>query len=63
MDEDRLNMSIRKFLKEVGVTSQREIEAAVRNAKSNKGPVRITARIVSEELGLDHLVEGTLNLG
>ena len=30
MDEDRFNMAIRKFLKEVGVTSQREIERAVR---------------------------------
>jgi hypothetical protein len=32
MDEDVFNMSIRKFLKKVGVTSQREIEAAVRQA-------------------------------
>ncbi len=32
MDEDRFNMSVRKFLKVVGVTSQREIETAVREA-------------------------------
>ena len=32
MNEDRFNMDIRKFLKVVGVTSQREIELAVRNA-------------------------------
>ena len=32
MDEDRFNMEIRKFLKKVGVTSQREIEQAVRDA-------------------------------
>ena len=30
MNEDALNVSIRKFLKTVGVTSQREIEKAVR---------------------------------
>ena len=30
MDEDQLNMAIRKFLKEVGVTSQREIEGVMR---------------------------------
>ncbi len=30
MNEDALNMEIRKFLKQVGVTSQREIEKAVR---------------------------------
>ncbi|MDB5651404.1 MAG: hypothetical protein JWL62_2924 [Hyphomicrobiales bacterium] len=32
MNEDALNISIRKFLKKVGVTSQREIEKAVRDA-------------------------------
>ena len=31
MDEDALNMSVRKFLKKLGVTSQREIETAVRD--------------------------------
>jgi hypothetical protein len=30
MDEDKLNISVRKFLKVVGVTAQREIEKAVR---------------------------------
>jgi glycerophosphoryl diester phosphodiesterase len=30
MDEDALNMSVRKYLKKLGVTSQREIETAVR---------------------------------
>ncbi len=32
MNEEALNMSVRKFLKKVGVTSQREIETAVRQA-------------------------------
>jgi mRNA-degrading endonuclease RelE of RelBE toxin-antitoxin system len=32
MNEDALNSSVRKFLKKVGVTSQREIEKAVREA-------------------------------
>lgn len=32
MDEDVFNMQVRKFLKKVGITSQREIEAAVRRA-------------------------------
>jgi len=43
MDEDRLNMEVRKFLKLVGVTSQREIEAAVREAVS-------TGKIKPDEL-------------
>ncbi len=33
MDENHLNMEIRKFLKMVGVTSQREIEKAVQSAR------------------------------
>ena len=37
MNQDTFNMSIRKFLKHVGVHSQREIEAAVeRGVKSGK---------------------------
>ncbi|HTJ27682.1 MAG TPA: DUF6494 family protein [Candidatus Limnocylindria bacterium] len=32
MDEDAFNISVRKYLKVVGVTSQREIEKAVRDA-------------------------------
>jgi 16S rRNA U516 pseudouridylate synthase RsuA-like enzyme len=37
MDEDRFNTAIRKFLKEVGVTSQREIGRIVREG-AVKGP-------------------------
>lgn len=36
MDEERFNMSVRKFLKKVGVTSQREIEQCVREAVQDK---------------------------
>ena len=32
MNEDTFNMQLRKFLKKVGITSQREIEQAVRDA-------------------------------
>jgi ribosomal protein L1 len=39
MNEDVFNMSLRKFLKKVGVTSQREIEKAVR-AAIDKGQLR-----------------------
>ena len=35
MDEENLNMSIRKFLKKVGITSQREIERALDKAGSD----------------------------
>ncbi len=33
MNEDNFNMAVRKFLKEVGVTSQGEIERVVREGK------------------------------
>lgn len=36
MNEERFNISLRKFLKKVGVTSQREIERNVRDAVQNK---------------------------
>ena len=32
MNEDVVNMEIRKFLKKVGITSQREIEKALQEA-------------------------------
>ena len=38
MDEDRFNIDIRKFLKEVGVTSQREIERIVREGQVKNAP-------------------------
>ncbi|NBB82984.1 MAG: hypothetical protein GVY28_06210 [Alphaproteobacteria bacterium] len=68
MDEDALNMSVRRFLKELGVTSQREIEKAVRAAVEDgtvpgKGILRIEARVTVDGLDLDHRVEGELQLG
>ena len=61
MDEDALNLQIRKFLKNVGVTSQREIEAAVRKAV-DEGRVdgdSVRARVTLELDGLDvaHVIE------
>ncbi len=45
MDEEALNMSIRKFLKKVGITSQREIERALDRANSESrldgNPIRV----------------------
>ena len=40
MDEDTLNMSVRKYLKKLGVTSQREIEAGVRDQLAAGSPER-----------------------
>lgn len=67
MNETEFNMSIRRFLKEVGVSSQREIEIAVREALRTgklKGTERLTARAVLtlEGLSLRHEVSGTITL-
>jgi len=53
------NMSMRKFLKQVGVTSQQAIEEAVRDAKGN-GPFEVKAVITIEELGMTHEVNGKI---
>jgi hypothetical protein len=67
VDQDAFNMSIRKFLKMVGVSSQREIEQAVQKALESgklKGaetfPVRATLEIPS--LGLKIPFDGELKL-
>jgi len=68
MDEDRFNMEIRKFLKTVGVTSQREIERAVRAALASgkvKAGAKLTAKVTLTlpEIGLAHEIDGTIALG
>ena len=49
MNEDVFNSSLRRFLKKVGITSQREIEKAVRDAIAAgrlKGDEKLPAKIV-----------------
>ena len=55
MDE-KLNMSIRRFLKKVGITSQNEIEKAGKNNKL----VKVKMVLTIEELGLKHTIEGEI---
>jgi len=63
MDDDRFNMSMRKFLKQVGVTSQQKIEDAVRASGRTSGKVKVTATVTAADIGLDHAVEGEIDLG
>ncbi len=56
LNEDTFNMEVRKFLKKVGVTSQREIEKAVREAVAAgtvTGSTRLKARMTLEVEGVD----------
>ena len=67
MDEDKVNLSLRKFLKQVGVTSQREIEKAVREAIADgrlKGSEKLPAKMVLTVGGvaLSFTVDGELEL-
>jgi hypothetical protein len=68
MDEDRFNMSVRKFLKVVGVTSQREIEKAVREALEagrlrGAGKVKAKVTLTIEDVDLAHVIEDEIEIG
>ena len=67
MNEDVLNTSIRRFLKTVGVTSQREIEKAVRAAVANgklKGNEALPAKMTLTVGGIDltHTIDDNIEL-
>lgn len=58
---DRYNMSMRKFLKQVGVTSQTAIEEALRKAGDTGGkPFDVKVTLTIEGLDLEHVVTGTI---
>ena len=64
MDEQRFNMSMRKFLKEVGVTSQQAIERVVREEDlAGMRKLKVKMVLTGEGTGLKHVVEGEIDLG
>jgi ribosomal protein L1 len=67
MNEDTLNMEVRKYLKKVGVTSQREIEHAIQKAIESKMisgaetmDVKMTLNVPA--IGLNYCIEGEIAL-
>jgi hypothetical protein len=67
MNEDVFNGSIRKFLKTLGVTAQREIEKAVRQALAEgklKGNEKLAAQatITLGSIGFRHEIKGDIEL-
>lgn len=63
MSEENFNMSLRKFLKQVGVTSQREIENAARAlAGGGQGHLKVKMVLTAEGTDLNHTVEGKVDL-
>ena len=68
MNEDVFNGSLRGFLKKVGITSQREIEKAIRDAVADgrlKGSEKLPAKMVLTIGGvsLTHEIAGEIELG
>jgi metal-sulfur cluster biosynthetic enzyme len=63
MDEDRFNTSVRKFLRQVGVTSQQEIEKLVREG-GVAGPVlKVRMTLTAENAPLQHVIEAEIEVG
>jgi len=68
VNEDVFNESLRRFLKRVGITSQREIEKAVREAMEAghvKGNEKLAAKVTLtiDAIGLKHEVTDNIALG
>ena len=58
---DGFNMSMRKFLKQVGVTSQQAIEEAMRQAPDTAGrKFDVKVVLTMDEIGLSHEVTGQI---
>ena len=67
MNEDTFNVSIRQFLKTLGVTTQREIEKAVRQAIADgklEGNEKLSAKatVTIAGIGLTHEINGNIAL-
>ena len=67
MNEEVLNIQIRKFLKKVGIQSQREIEQAVRRSIENNslaGKDKLVASVLLEvpEIGIKVSIESDIKL-
>lgn len=68
MNEETFNIGIRKFLKRFGVTAQREIERAVRDAVeqgriAEDGTIHVRAQLRIDPLDEEHVIEDEIGLG
>ena len=63
MQDEKFNMSMRKFLKHVGVTSQQEIERIVREQSPTGGKLKVKMVLTAEGTNLKHVVDGEIELG
>jgi ribosomal protein L1 len=67
MNEDTLNIEVRKYLKNVGITSQREIEHAVLKAVeagklNGSETIEVKMTLDAPSIGVNHCIEGKIAL-
>jgi len=67
MDEDNLNLEIRKFLKQVGISSQREIENYIRKKFSEESiktgeSIKVSMNLSSEDGELNHSIKENIKI-
>ena len=62
MSDEKFNMSMRKFLKQVGVTSQQKLENAAASLSDNAISMNVKMVLTAEGTDLNHVVEGTIEL-
>lgn len=67
MDEDTVNLEVRSFLKQFGVTSQRELEMTIHDAVeagelAGHETVEVSATLRAPALNLEHVVKETIAL-
>lgn len=67
MNEDTLNLEVRKYLKNVGITSQREIEHAVLKAVeagklNGSETIEVKMTLDAPSIGVNHCIQGKIAL-
>jgi len=63
MENEHFNLSLRRFLKEVGISSQQEIQRLVRDrGLEGAGKLRVKMVLTAEGTDLRHEVEGAIDL-
>jgi hypothetical protein len=64
MENEKFNMSLRRYLKHVGITSQQEIERIVRERQlEGKGSLKVRVVLTAAGTDLRHEVDGEIDLG
>lgn len=63
MDDAKFNMSVRTYLKQVGVSAQQAIERHVREHGDRTGRLKVRTVLTIEGHEMEHVVEGEIDLG